>query len=147
MYLRIRSNNRRFRAPEQRRKVLADRPWPPMTRFARQEGAGVSSPPPSPLCGEPGTRGPFTRSERGQGQGAELRRRRGSGCHRRPRRPRRTRGAPYKAAQWRNAHRPGALGAQLALFGRLPERAQPTRSAAQLRPPPGPRPPRRRQLR
>lgn len=88
-----------------------------------------------------GTHGPFTRSERLRSPGALQRRRCGSGCHPRPRRPRRTRGAPYKAAQWRNAHRPGALSAPLALFGRLPERAQPARSAATAapaRPPPGP---------
>jgi hypothetical protein len=44
--------------------------------------------------------------------------------------PQRTRGAPYKAAQWRNAHRPGRAQRPLALFGRLLERAQPARCAA-----------------
>lgn len=145
MHLRIWGNNRSFRAPEGE-KLLTDRPWPPMTWLARQEGAGVPGPPPTPLLGEPGTDSPFTRSERQRSWGALLPRRRrsrrrcGSGCHRRPRRPRRTCEAPYKAAQWRNALRPGALGAPLALFGRLPERAQPARSAARQRPPPGPPP-------
>lgn len=153
MHLRIWSNNRSFKAPEGE-KLLKDWPWPPVTWLARQEGAGVPGPQPIPLRGEPGTDRPFTRSERRRTWGAlpllhrrRRRRRRGSGCHPRPRLPRRTRGAPYKAAQWRNALRPGALGAPLALFGRLPERAQPARSAARLRPPPAPARPRRRQLR
>lgn len=52
--------------------------------------------------------------------------------------PGRTCRAPYKAERWRNAPRPGALGVPLALFGRLPESAQPL--AAQPRPGSPPRP-------